>query len=291
MIVVVDSGSTKTDWKFIEEESGEVIYSRKTIGFNPYYHDSIFISEELKQSFSDIKLELNSVSKIYFYGAGCSSAKHCQRVESGLQIIFVNAVISVEHDLLGACRATLGNKPGIACIIGTGSNSCVWDGEQILSNIPSHGFIFGDEGSGARLGQELLKLYFNNELPESVTEDFLSKFHPIDSEILENVYRGTNPNVFLARYARFYSEHKDNVILNEVVYKALCEFYYKRVIKYDNHRQLKLGFVGSIAYHFQQHVKKIAAIHGMSVFKIEQCPIDGLVEFHTTPVLSKITKS
>ncbi len=279
MLVIADSGSTKTDWRFADED-GTILFTKQTVGFNPYFHQSDFIGNEIYQNFMEINMRLLSVTKVFFYGAGCSSPERNQVVEDGLKMVFSNAQIHVEHDLLGACRALFGDTAGIACIIGTGSNSCIWDGQKIVENIPSHGYILGDEGSGAKLGMELLKLYFKNEMPTNVADSFLKKFKPVDSDIIKKVYQGTNPNVYLASYAKFYSEHKEDVILSGIVYKALYDFFYQRILKYDNCKDYSVGFVGSIAYNFQHLLNRIAAHHGMEVDRIEPSPINALVAYH-----------
>ncbi len=277
---IADSGSTKTDWRFIDEAGNEVARGR-TMGFNPYFHDAAFITENVRNGLKEVNLDYSQVTNVYFYGAGCSSEARNTKVADGLKALFKNAEIDIQHDLLGASRAALGKDAGIAGIIGTGSNSCLWDGFDIQENIPSHGYVLGDEGSGAYLGRELLKLYFNQELPPSLKQQFLKTYNPDIEAIIEKVYRQPDPNVYLASYAEFYGNNKDNVILSNIVEDGLKEFFYKRVVKYTDYQNQKLGFVGSIAYYFKDLLEKIAKIHGMTVTRVVQCPIDGLVAYHT----------
>lgn len=282
MIVVADSGSTKTDWRIVDLENDETVGSIKTIGFNPYFHDTNFIYDVLeKELYSNLKSNIiNAVEEVFYYGAGCSSPDKNEIVERALKKIFPNANIHVEHDLLGASRATLGDEEGIACILGTGANSCVWTGSEVLHNIPSHGYIYGDEGSGSYLGKELLKMYLNDEMAPNVKAKFEEEFDIDENEILERTYKKSNPNVFLASFARFYSNFPESKKLINILRFGFNDFFQRRVIKYPDYFMYKLGFVGSIAYHFQEDLKVIAKMHGLQIVSISKCPIDSLVEYH-----------
>lgn len=279
--IVADSGSTKTDWVIVDEDGLEISRVR-TIGFNPYFQTSDFIYNTLKNSFSDIQSHLDSINEVFFYGAGCSSSEKNLIVENGLKQIFINAEINVNHDMVAASRASLGDLPGIACIIGTGANSCVWNGYEILENIPSHGFIFGDEGSGSYLGIRLLKLYLSNKMENSLKESFEVEFKTSVDEILNKTYKGQSPNVYLASFATFYSLHTNNSTLMNIVEQGFEDFIKVRVLPYKQHTSLKLGFVGSIAYHFRNVLEKVAHKHSLQIESIAKCPIDNLVRYHLT---------
>lgn len=281
MIVIADSGSTKTDWRFVNEENEEIIHSVKTIGFNPYFQNTEFILSTLKYDFEYITTdEKEDVTSIYYYGAGCSSEDKNLVIKNALKVLFVNAKIEINHDLLGASRAVLGKNSGITCILGTGANSCVWDGEKVLANIPSHGYIYGDEGSGSYLGKELLKLFLNNEMPLGMREKFIEEFNVSEQEILESTYKKQSPNVYLASFARFYSLFPQSKELTRIIQIGFNDFFSRRVIKYKDYFMNELGFIGSIAYYFQEDLIAVAKIHGLKIKSIERCPIERLVNYH-----------
>jgi glucosamine kinase len=277
--IIADSGSTKTDWVIVDEEGTEIKRVR-TIGFNPYFQTSDFIYQLLNVSFYEIKYLIPDIKEVYFYGAGCSSSEKNVIVSVALERVFTSANVHVNHDMIAASRATLGDSTGIACIIGTGSNSCVWNGDEILENIPSHGYIFGDEGSGSYLGIKLLKLYFSNRLSPKLKESFDFEFNTSLDEILNKTYKDTNPNVYLARFATFYTINKTDEQLLQIVEKGFEEFFEVRVLPYKNHRDLPLGFIGSISFHFQDILKKVADRHGVKIKSVAKCPIDKLVQYH-----------
>ena len=279
MIVVADSGSTKTDWVIINEY-GEKVQSIRTIGFNPYFQTSDFIYQTLDKAFESFSNLLEMVTEVNYYGAGCSSEDKNEIVEYALSKLFINADIYVEHDMVAASRATLDDNPGIACIIGTGANTCVWNGFDILANIPSHGYIFGDEGSGSYLGIELLNVYLSGEMSNEIKQSFDNEFNISEDDILNRVYKGVNPNVYLASFASFYSKHKNNNMLSSIIENGFDLFFRTRVIKYDNYQSYKLGFVGSIAYHFRDILAKVAKKYDMEIANIAKCPIDNLVAYH-----------
>lgn len=281
MIVVADSGSTKTDWVIIDD-AGNRIQSIRTVGFNPYFQTSDSIYQTLETAFSSFSNILNTVDEVFYYGAGCSSEDKNQIVEYALSKLFTNAEISVNHDMVAASRATLNNKPGIACILGTGANSCVWNGFDILDNIPSHGYIFGDEGSGSYLGIELVKVYLSGRMDPILKQSFDDEFKTSEDDILNRVYKGFSPNVYLASFASFYSKHPENKMLQSIIEHGFDLFFRMRVLKYDNYKSYKLGFVGSIAYHFRDILDRVANKYDMEIASIAKCPIDNLVAYHST---------
>ena len=286
MIIVADSGSTKTDWRFVNEK-GTVVYKLKTIGFNPYFHTTEFIYSTLDKDFFEVREDVqDKVKEIHFYGAGCSSEEKNAIVFKAMDQLFPKAHIFIEHDLLGASRAALGNEKGLACILGTGANSCIWDGEKVLDNIPSHGYIFGDEGSGSYLGKELLKMYLNNEMDTSMKIRFDQEFNISEEEILENTYRKPNPNVFLASFARFYGLFPESKELNNIIRFGFNDFFHRRVLAYTDHMYYDLGFVGSIAFHYKSHLEEVAKMHSINIRSVEKCPIEQLVKFHLNKSLT-----
>lgn len=285
MILIADSGSTKTDWILLND-SGQKVEKIRSIGFNPYFQSADFIYITLLKAFEGIQHYFNSVDKVFFYGAGCSSNENNQIVEYALSRLFTSAEVTVNHDMMAAARATLGQNKGIACILGTGSNSAVWSGYEILENIPSYGYIFGDEGSGAYLGIALLKKYFSNTLSNELRISFQEFFNYTDAEIIQKVYKEENPNVFVASFASFYSIHADNEQLVDIIHTGFDLFFKTRVTRYDDFQKYPLGFVGSISFHLRDHLEAVATKFGCSVKEVIKCPIDNLVEYHLTKEIS-----
>jgi N-acetylglucosamine kinase-like BadF-type ATPase len=277
---IADSGSTKTDWVIVDRE-GNQADRVKTIGFNPYFQSSEFILAELQRSFSKSKINSNELHEVNFYGAGCSSIEKNAIVEQALSSQFPKAQINVDHDLVAAARATLGNESGIAGILGTGSNSCVWENGKVVHNIPSHGYIFGDEGSGSYLGIRLVQRYLEDNLETRVKQDFEKKFKLTKDQILNATYKEKDPNVFLASFASFYYDYLDQEPFRRIIRDGFVAFFEKRIQAYPNYSKYDLGFVGSIAYFYQDILSDVAQERGMTIRKITRCPIDTLVEFHT----------
>ena len=277
--IVADSGSTKTDWVIMDSE-GQIADRIKSVGFNPYFQTSEYIFNEILQAFSESKIENDDIAEVHYYGAGCSSPEKSATVKDALKLHFKNAVINVDHDLIAAARATLGDNDGIACIIGTGANSCVWKNGTLIDNIPSHGYIFGDEGSGSYLGIELLKLYLNDQLPEDMNKAFEKQFKLSKDQILNATYREKSPNVFLAHFASFYENFLDRQLLSDIIYFGFDQFFKIRVMPYENYGDYQLGFVGSIAFYYREILEKVAAKYGMNILKVTKCPIDNLVIHH-----------
>ena len=277
MLIIVDSGSTKADWQVINDDGSRQLHS--TMGFNPFFHDEARIEAELKKKFVK-EVKTDEAKWIYFYGAGCSDKMRCDIIKRGLERIFTNAeTIAVEHDLLGSARATCGSKAGIACIIGTGSNTCLYDGVDVTDNISNLGYLLGDEGSGSHLGKLLIRAYFYRELPEDIIEFFHKEFGNDKREILNKIY-GEAPNVYLASYARFFSKHRSHFYIKKLASEAFTELTRRHILKYDGCHNVPIHFVGSVAYYFQDILKTTLEEHDLSLGVVIQKPIDALVDFH-----------
>ncbi len=277
MIIVADSGSTKADWAVTSPGEGHQVIV--TMGFNPVYHKEELIFEEASKAFEN-QVEATAVEALYYYGTGCWDTEKKSVVARALQRIFPKAAIQVHHDLLGAARAACGKKAGIACIIGTGSNSCLFDGYQIKDNVTNLGYFIGDEGSGSYLGQELIKAYFYRELPEVLFHEFEQKFPGGKAEILENVYRKPTPNVYLATFTRFLGEHRSHPFIQKLLYRSFEEFIDRHARKYKSHLSLPVSFVGSVAFYFKEFLETILQERSMIVGNFVRKPIDSLVDFH-----------
>ena len=204
MILIAESGSTKTDWVLVNDQNEITIF--KTMGFNPFFHTSEFIAEKIKENKEFYQASKNA-ERLYFYGAGCSSNEMNQIVKTGLSLIYPNSLIDVDHDLLACALSTYKGEPAISCILGTGSNSCYFDGQTLREEVPAIAYILGDEGSGSYYGKQLLRDYLYNQLPNSINEDFENQFGSTKSDIFENVYMKPHANVYLASFMKFLNRH------------------------------------------------------------------------------------
>jgi glucosamine kinase len=277
MILVADSGSTKCDWMFMGiTKMPRVIESA---GLNPYFLKKEQIVREVKKTFKDHTL--TKFTHVYFYGSGCSSEVLKDVLRLALAEVFTEAKIHVSHDLDAAAIATCGNKEGIACILGTGSNACYWGGKTILPQIPTFGlgYILGDEGSGMHMGKLLLKAYFYNEMPINIRLFFESNMDSRD-KITESVYQKANPNVYLASYAKFLGENINFKYIESIVLASFREFFSTHIVKYGKHKTVPVNFVGSIAFVFQNQLHQVAKEFKVNIGTIIKQPIQNLFDFH-----------
>ncbi|MCD4746156.1 MAG: ATPase [Bacteroidales bacterium] len=277
MILIADSGSTNTDWLLIDKLKKTKKY--QTSGLNPYFIDTNGIEKIISKELIPI-VEQNSISAVYFYGAGCSTLYKCFIVEEALQNLFKNATIEINSDLLGAAISLFGNNNGIACILGTGSNSCYFDGKKIAENVPSLGYFFGDEGSGAHLGKTLIKAYLLNKVPVEIKNAFNKKYSYTRENILDAIYNLPKPNIFLASFSEFFLENISNNYIREIILNCFREFFSNQIKKYKNYKKIPIGFVGSIAYHFKDILKEVAEENNVSIQKVLKTPIEDLQGFH-----------
>jgi len=277
MKLIADSGSTKTDWRLIGS-SGEV-KDIKTSGINPFFRTEEDIFQELKQ----VLLPKTSpeINQIYFYGAGVVNAEKGDIIRRALGRIYAESTIEVSSDILGAARALFGNKPGIACILGTGSNVCLYDGKKNTDGVSPLGFILGDEGSGAVMGRKLLGDYFKEVMPTNLRKEFAKRFEITREEALNRVYRSEKPNQFLAQFTPFLSEHAQSAYCQEFVHHNFLEFFERNVSKLPDYTNYPIGFIGSVAYYFSSILNNTASYFGYEQTIILKEPIDGLERYYT----------
>ena len=283
MQIIVDSGSTKADWDIIFPDGRRELIS--TMGFNPFFHDANRVESELRKSFTR-QVDCLKAKEIYFYGAGCSDQMRCDIIQEGLARVFPNAKIEVEHDLLGAARATCGTTAGITCIIGTGSNTCLYDGKDVTDNITNLGYLLGDEGSGSHLGKNLIKAYFYRELPDDIKTAFEKTYPEGKRAILNKIY-GDSPNVYLASFATFVSTFKSHFYIQKLVSYAFAQLVEWHILKYEGCHSTPIHFIGSIAYHFQDILKMTLEEHDLKLGVVIKKPIDNLVAFHVKELMDK----
>lgn len=276
MILIADSGSSKTDWTIIDEK--QTVGTVETPGINPYFQNAVEIEEKLAVAFSkDLK---TSVTSIFFYGAGCIKNSTDKTIIQALNKIFINAGIEAEDDLLGAARALLGKEQGIACILGTGSNSCFYNGTMIIDKVPALGYVLGDEGSGSYLGKLFLNSYLKRGMPVDLSKLVEQELNMQMTEVLAAVYRKEYPNRYLAGFSQFILKNIEHPFLKAMVSDSFEAFFSKNIEKYEHYREVPVNFIGSIAYYYSDLLKSIAAKRGIHIEKILHKPIDGLVKYH-----------
>ena len=275
MILISDSGSTKAEWVILSEKGvHETLF---TTGINPFYQDTADIVHHLKVEYTS---EQHKFDAIYFYGAGCTNSEKSEIVKSALNQFFDCGKIHVGSDLLAAARSLCQDKPGVACILGTGSNSCYYDGEKIIDQVSPLGFILGDEGSGAVLGKKLVGDILKKQLPQKFIDDFFETYQITPSEILDNVYKMPFPSRYLARYTRFLSKNIDHPEIENIVIQGFREFITRNLLQYHEIGQNPIHFAGSIAFHFDAQLRKAIRESSLRLGKIEQAPMNGLIAYH-----------
>ena len=277
MILIADSGSTKTHWCLVQ--NGVIISEVFTDGINPFYQTDMEIIAMLDAQLIP-KLENIDIEQIFFYGAGCSFPEKKILVSRALVRFFGNAIIEIESDLLGAAHSLFQHEKGIACILGTGSNSCNYDGNEITQNVSPLGYILGDEGSGAVLGKLLIANCLKNQLTDKLSEKLLKAYNLTPALILEKVYKQPFPNRFLAKFTPFILEHIDEPSIFNLVFDSFDAFFLRNVMQYPL-EDIKVGFVGSIAHYFSDTLEIVAKERGIVVSKIVQNPMEGLVKYHS----------
>jgi N-acetylglucosamine kinase-like BadF-type ATPase len=277
MIIVAESGSTKCDW-LISDNSGQT-HETHTMGFNPFFHqpDEILSNLRANETLSSIA---GQVDAVFFYGAGCSSEERNAVVLTALQQFFTTARCHVNHDLNAAAFATYDGRSAITCIIGTGSNSCYYDGETVSEVLPALGYILGDEGSGSYFGKQLLADYLYKRLPAELNEAFVAQYHPQKEEIFHQVYNTNKANVYLASFVRFIVPHKDHAYIKEMVYKGLSHFAEIHIKCYPNYHEVPVHFVGSVAFYFTEILQKVASEKGFQLGVIDKNPGMSLLKYH-----------
>lgn len=280
MIAIADSGTTKTSWLFVDKINNKS-FTYKSIGFNPYYQSPENIYSNLIHGLiPNLDFPYENIEKIFLYGAGCELEEKRAEVASGIKQAFPKTQVYVYHDLLAAARALFGDEAGIACISGTGSNTCFYDGKYIIENIHSLGLFLGDEGSGGYKGKLLVRDYIRKNMPENIKDAFEKKYDDRSPEILDSVYKKEFPSRYLASYTMFLSENLQDPYVQSLVYRSFNELFENCVTRYANYKSVQIGFIGSIAYFFQDILKKVAEDKGVTITKIIRNPLEDLAEYH-----------
>lgn len=286
MILIADSGSTKTSWRLLMPNNS--VLQAKTAGISPYYQDMESIIQTLKDLYeSQLRSSLLSnreIKQIYFYGTGCSTPERCKIVADALQQVFPSAQIDVQTDILGAARGLCGQEQGIACILGTGSNAILYDGKNISKSTVNLGFWLGDEGSGGYLGRQLVTDFLNKEMPDNLYLLFEKRHHLTRNDVLDNVYKPF-PNRYFASFSKFLFDHLREAYCYELVYKAFDLFFQRHVCKFEHYKNYKVHFTGSVAFYYANVLRQVANDKGVTLRNIMEEPASGLVLYHQNDLL------
>ncbi len=282
MIIIADSGSSKIDWRLVARNGS--ISQATSAGFNPYYEPLDHLRNNVREKL--VAKVTEPVSRIFYYGTGVSSEKNQQNIRAVFLEFFPKAIVEVEWDLLAAARALCGHEAGIACILGTGSNSCLYDGTKIVGQVANLGWILADEGSGTSIGKKFLVDYLRNKLPGELAAQFKKRFPFTREEFLAKIYQEEKPSTFLATFSKFIFQHLKEPYCYQLVSDSFTEFYENNVMKYEGYRQLKVHFVGSIAFYYSDLLRQVGNDKGIAVKNILEGPIAGLTLYHQADVES-----
>ncbi|MBO4328987.1 MAG: ATPase [Bacteroidales bacterium] len=274
--LIVDAGSTKTEWILLD---GEQVLDRFSFGgYNPNYNEAGVLLDLL---YRDLPETFPAVEAVYWYGSGCGSEKNRSAVAQFLRVRFEEASeVVVTHDLMAVCHAVLGNEPGIACILGTGANSCLYDGKEVVGQAVSLGYLVGDEGSGCYLGRKVVRAYFYDLMPGELKFSFEQTYHLEIKDFIDKVYHEPGASRYLARFAKFAGDHQQHPYMRQLVKGCFEEFVQVFVLRYPEARSLPICFVGSVAYHFQELLQECLEAEGLTMGKVRQTPAEGLIRYH-----------
>ncbi|MFD2160970.1 N-acetylglucosamine kinase [Paradesertivirga mongoliensis] len=278
MIIIADGGSTKTNWCLLNDEGKKIYFN--TEGYNPYFVDGDYVIESLKKNLPE-DLEFDKITEVNFYGAGVHNEEKAQELKDAFKVVFHSSKIFVGHDLLAAARALLGKSVGFAAILGTGTNTCIYDGEDISHQIDSGAYILGDEGSGCYIGKKVIIDYLRGYMPEAVRESFWETYKLTPDDILENVYSKPLANRFCAQFSKFVYDTTVNIEYTRNLVKSSFNDFFKNLVShYPDYQKYELNCIGSVAYNFRNVLEEVATEYGMKLGKLIRSPIDDLVKFH-----------
>ena len=276
-ILIADSGSTKCEWCIIRDGKKKRFFSQ---GMSPYFLSGPQVIELLQNEVYP-KVKNEAVDEIFFYGTGCKSPFNRQVIIKALKMVFTNAHVSVDHDLMGAARALCGKEKGIACILGTGSNSCYFNGKRIVKNSPGIGYVLGDEGSGAYLGKKVLQYFLYNTFDEELAIRFKDKFNTSDVEILENIYKMPLPNRYMASFTIFLADNRGHYMIENIIEDGLNDFFFQHICKYGESWNLPIHFAGGVAFGFKDVIKELCGTYQLELGNVIKNPMDGLIRYHS----------
>ncbi|MDG1762359.1 MAG: N-acetylglucosamine kinase [Flavobacteriaceae bacterium] len=279
MILVVDSGSTKTDWIAVDKK-GETLFSTQTLGLNPQVLSSAILKERIINNF-DLYQNRKEVTHLYFYGAGCGVDSPQKRIRRVFDEIFVNSTTVIKEDTYAAVYAAADpGEKSIVCIMGTGSNCTYFDGKKIEQRITSLGYVLMDEASGNFFGKQLIRSYYFKTMSNDLAAEFEEEYDLSPDTIKENIYRRENPNTYLATFSRFLIKHKQNEVFQDIIEKGLDRFINHQILQFENAKEVPIHFIGSISFFLKEEIEKALKFKGLTMGRIVQRPIDELVKYH-----------
>ena len=279
MKLLVDSGATKADWIALDED-GNKLFNTQTLGLSPEVINREEAIERLEARF-DIYNNRNEVTALYFYGAGCGTDRMKIFMKDVFQEFFPNAAITVKEDTYAAAYATNpNNEKAIICILGTGSNCSYFDGEELIQKVQSLGYIAMDDCSGNRFGRDLIRAYYFNKMPANLAKQFESEYNLDPDVIKHNLYKEPNPNAYLATFAKFLIQHKDDAFIKALIVDAMQVFVDNYILQFDNAKEVPVHFIGSIAFYLKAELNEVLTMNGLKLGNVLRRPIDGLIEYH-----------
>ncbi len=274
--LIADSGSTKTEWCLLKNNKATIFTSQ---GMSPYFLNSEEMGKIILEEIMPFLNNIN-IDEIYFYGTGCKNPANLKMVKKVFQKNFPSSIVVVDNDLSGAAKALCGKEKGIACILGTGSNSCYYNGKRIVKNSPGLGFILGDEGSGAYLGKKVIQHFLYDIFDADLRSRFDAKFITTDAEILEAVYKKPLPNRYLASFAIFLAENRGHYMIENIIEDGLNDFFFTHIIRYRESAKLPVHFTGGIAFGFKDVVEQLCNGYDLQLGNILRTPMEGLIKYH-----------
>lgn len=276
-ILIADSGSTKCEWCFFHEGKKKRFFSQ---GISPYFLSRSQVINLLQTEVYP-KVKNNAIDEIFYYGTGCKSTVNRQVVKKALKSVFSQSYVFVDHDLMGAAKALCGKDKGIACILGTGSNSCYFNGKKIIKNSPGIGYVLGDEGSGAYLGKKVLQYYLYNTFDEDLAFRFKERFNTNNAEILENIYKKPLPNRYMASFAIFLADNRGHYMIENIIEDGLNDFFFQHICRYSESWKVPVHFTGGVAFGFKDVIKDLCGTYELVLGNVIKNPMDGLIKYHS----------
>jgi glucosamine kinase len=274
-ILIADSGATKCEWCLLSPKRKTIL----TQGMSPYFLDEKDMTGLLEKELNPF-LPMKNISEVFFYGTGCANKKNASTVKKALEKNFPSAAVTVNHDLFGAARSLCGHEKGIACILGTGSNSCFYDGKKIIRNSPGLGYVLGDEGSGAYLGKKVLQYYLYDVFDEGLKARFDLAYTTNAEEILENVYKKPLPNRYLAGFTRFLADNREHYMIENIIEDGLNDFFHTHLSRFKETSTCPVHFTGGVSFVFQDIIRQLCEDYNFKQGKILKNPMEGLIAYH-----------
>lgn len=274
--IIADSGATKCQWTLV---LGKEKKSITTIGMSPYFLSVDEMIATIQKAFQK-KVALESIDAVYFYGTGLSNPNNVTAIKKALKKVFTKASLDIQTDLVAVARATCQQKKGVACILGTGSNTGFYNGKKMIKNSPGLGYVLGDEGSGAYLGKKVLQYYLYQTFDEELMHAFANKYAINKDQILDAIYKQALPNRYMASFAQFLSEHRGHYMIENIIEDGINDFFFTHLIKLNESWLHPIHFAGSIAYAFKDTIKQLAAAYELEIGHIVKSPMEGLIAFH-----------